>query len=98
VHFTPDDLRTLGRNLEQTLEAIFRQARYKLNEKPRDMEPAAFTTFGIETAIAHTEVLEYADADLKSKAELAMDFNDRLHKTAIVQDEAERKSTINGGG
>ena len=97
VRFTPGDIRLLGRNLEQTLAAIFRQARYKLNAKPRDLEPAAFTTFGIECAIAHTEVVEYADEDLKSKAELAMDFNDRLQHTANIQDEAERKSTVQGG-
>jgi hypothetical protein len=98
VRFSPSDIRLLGGNLERELEAIFRQARYRLNAKPRDLEPDAFTTFGIECAIAHTEVVEYADEDLKSKTERAMDFNDRLQKTAIIQDEAERKNTINGGG
>jgi hypothetical protein len=34
--------------------------------------------------------------DLITKTKLAMDFNDRLQKTAGIQDEAERKSTVNG--
>jgi hypothetical protein len=98
VRFAPSEIKQLGLNLERELDAIFKQARYKLNGAPRDLEPSAFTTFGFAFALVHTEVIEYADQDLITKSKLAMDFNDRLQKTAITQDEGERKSTIKGGG
>jgi hypothetical protein len=98
VRFAPSDIKQLGLNLERELDDIFKQARYKLNGAPRDLEPSAFTTFGYAFAMVHTEMIEYADQDLITKSKLAMDFNDRLQKTAITQDEGERKSTIKGGG
>jgi hypothetical protein len=97
VRFAPSEIKQLGLNIERELDAIFKQARYKLNGAPRDLELGAFTTFGFACAMAHTEVIEYADQDLVTKTKLAMDFNDRLQKTAITQNEAERKSTITGG-
>lgn len=98
VRFAPSEIKQLGLNVERELDAIFKQARYKLNAAPRDLEPSAFTTFGFAFAMVHTEVIEYADQDLITKSKLAMDFNDRLQKTAITQDEGERKSTIKGVG
>lgn len=98
VRFSPSEVKQLGLNIERELDAIFKQARYKLNGKPRDLEPSAFTTFGFAFAMTHTEIIEYADQDLITKTELAMDFNDKLQKTAINQDEGERKSTIKGVG
>lgn len=98
VRFAPSEIKQLGLNLERELDAIFKQARYKLNAAPRDLEPSAFTTFGYAFAMVHTEVIEYADQDLITKSKLAMDVGDRLQKTAITQDEGERKSTIKGGG
>jgi hypothetical protein len=98
VRFAPSDIKQLGLNLERELGDIFEQARYKLNAAPRDLEPSAFTTFGYAFAMIHTEIIEYADQDLITKSKLTMDFNDRLQKTAITQDEGERKSTIKGGG
>jgi hypothetical protein len=97
VRFSPSEVKQLGLNIERELDAIFKQARYKLNGAPRDLEPGAFTTFGFALAMVHTEVIEYADQDLITKSKLAMDFNDKLQKTAINQDEGERKSTIKGG-
>jgi hypothetical protein len=97
VRFSPSEIKQLGLNVERELDAIFKQARYKLNGAPRDLEPSAFTTFGYAFAMVHTEVIEYADQDLITKSKLAMDIGDRLQKTAITQDEGERKSTIKGG-
>jgi hypothetical protein len=97
VRFAPSEIKQLGLNIERELDAIFKQARYKLNGAPRDLEAGAFTTFGFAFAMVHTEVIEYADQDLVTKSKLAMDFNDRLQKTAINQNEGERKSTIKGG-
>jgi hypothetical protein len=98
VRFSPSEVKQLGLNIERELEPIFKQARYKLNGTPRDLEASAFGTFGFALAMAHTEVIEYADQDLITKSELAMKYNDRLQKTAINQDEGDRKSTIKGIG
>ncbi|MFD0691560.1 hypothetical protein [Actinomadura fibrosa] len=98
VHFSPESLRKLGDALEKEVGAILKEARYKLNVKPRDAQPDAFTTFGFFCAMAYTELIEFADQDLISKSKATMDFNDRLHAAAKNQDEAERKSTIKGGG
>jgi hypothetical protein len=46
VRFAPSEIKQLGLNVERELDAIFKQARYKLNAAPRDLEPSAFTTFG----------------------------------------------------
>ncbi|MGH3243905.1 MAG: hypothetical protein ACRDNL_26230, partial [Spirillospora sp.] len=97
VHFHPDTLKRLGDALEKNVGAILKNARYKLNVKPRDAQPDAFTTFGFLCAMAYTEVIEFADQDIIDKEKLLMDFNDRLHKAAKNQDEAERKSTLSGG-
>jgi hypothetical protein len=96
VHFSPESLRRLGDALEKDVGEILKQARYKLNVKPRDAQPDAFTTFGILCATAYNEVIEFADQDLISKSKLMIDFNDRLHEAAKNQHEAERKSTIDG--
>ncbi|MBW8485268.1 hypothetical protein [Actinomadura parmotrematis] len=97
VRFAPDDLRKLGDEIETELQKIFTQARYKLNAAPRDVQSDAFTTFAYTCAAAYTQVIEFVDEDLKTKTRYAMDVNDRLHKAAGVQDEAERKSTIKKG-
>lgn len=96
VKFSPSAIKNLGRNVERELDAIFTQARYRLNGTPRDLETAAFTTFGYACAMAHTEVLEFTDLDLITKSKQAMEFDDLLQKTAANQTEAERMSTING--
>lgn len=97
VHFSPESLKRLGDALEKDVGAILKNARYKLNVKPRDAQPDAFTTFGFSCATAYTELIEFADQDLIDKTELLMDFNDRLHQAAKIQDEADRKSTIKKG-
>jgi hypothetical protein len=97
VRFQPDQIRRLGVAMEQELDSIIKQARYKLNQKPRAVEGSAFTTFGYALAMVHTEVIEYADQDLIGKAKASMEFNDLLQKTARNQDEADRKSIIKGG-
>ncbi|GAA4234965.1 hypothetical protein GCM10022254_41120 [Actinomadura meridiana] len=97
VHFHPESLKKLGDAIEKDVGAILKNARYKLNVKPRDAQPDAFTTFGFSCAMAYTEVIEFADQDLINKEKLLMDFNDRLHKAAMNQDEADRKSTLSGG-
>jgi hypothetical protein len=96
VRFSPSAIKKLGRDIERELDAIFTQARYSLNGTPRDLETAAFTTFGYACAMAHTEVIEFTDLDLITKSKQAMEFDDLLQKTAANQNEAERKSTVNG--
>lgn len=96
VRFSPSEIKQLGMNIERELDAIFKQARYKLNGAPRDVETSAWTTFGFAMSMVHTEVIEYADQDLITKSKHAMDINDRLQKVAANQDEAERKSTVKG--
>jgi hypothetical protein len=97
VHFSPESLKRLGDALEKDVGAILKSARYKLNVKPRDAQPDAFTTFGFFCATAYTELIEFTDQDLIDKTKLLMDFNDRLHQAAKIQDEADRKSTIKKG-
>lgn len=92
--FHPPSLRALGKNFEAEVGALIKQARYKLNAKPRDVEPDAFTTLGYALAMVHVEVIEYADVDLRTKAEKTMDVNDRLHRTANNQEDAEDRSTL----
>ncbi|MEU8123206.1 hypothetical protein AB0C21_31220 [Spirillospora sp. NPDC049024] len=97
VHFSPETLRRLGDAMEKDVGAILKNARYKLNVKPRDAQPDAFTTFGFFCAMAYTELIEFSDQDLIAKSEVLIDVNDRLHKAAAIQQEAERKSTISKG-
>ncbi|MFC4912849.1 hypothetical protein [Actinomadura gamaensis] len=96
MHFAPDDLRKLGDALEKELSALFKQARYKLDTQPRDVQPDNYTTFGYSVAATYTQVIEFVDQDLIDKTKAAMDANDRLHRTAATQDESEAKSTLNG--
>ncbi|WP_131732297.1 hypothetical protein [Actinomadura formosensis] len=96
VRFSPDELKKLGAAVEKELMELFKQARYKLDAEPRDAQPDAYTMFAISAALTYTQMIEFADQDLIDKSKHAMDINDRLVKTAGIQDEAERQSTLEG--
>jgi len=96
VRFSPDELKKLGAAVEKELMELFKQARYKLDAEPRDAQPDAYTMFAISAALTYTQMIEFADQDLIDKSKHAMDINDRLIKTAGIQDEAERQSTLEG--
>ncbi|GAA1873166.1 hypothetical protein [Actinomadura bangladeshensis] len=70
--------------------------RYKLDAEPRDAQPDSYTMFAISAALTYTQMIDFADQDLIDKSKHAMDINDRLIKTAGIQDEAERQSTLEG--
>mgnify|MGYP001397350874 CR=1 FL=1 len=94
VKFHAPSIEQLGKAFETEVGEIFKQARYKLNVKPRDAQPAAFTTFGITCALAYTQLIEFADQDLISKVEELKDINAKLRKTARNDEAAERASII----
>jgi len=96
VRFAPDELKKLGAAVEKELMELFKQARYKLDAEPRDVQPDAYTMFAISAALTYTQMIEFADQDLVDKSKHAMEINDRLIKAAGIQDEAERKSTLGG--
>jgi hypothetical protein len=94
VEWDAESVKKLGHAFESEVGAIFRQARNKLNVKPRDAQPAAFTTFGISCALVYTQLIEFADQDLISKTENLKEINDKLQKTAGNEEEADRRSVI----
>ncbi|XVQ10509.1 hypothetical protein ACQP1W_49745 [Spirillospora sp. CA-255316] len=94
VEWIAPSIKKLGHAFETEVGEIFRQARNKLNVKPRDAQPAAFTTFGISCALVYTQLIEFADQDLISKTENLKEINDKLQKTAATKEEADRKSVI----
>jgi hypothetical protein len=94
VEWEASRIRMLGAAFEAEVGEAFRKARNMLNVKPRDAQPAAFTTFGISCALVYTQLIEYADQDLINKTKDAKEINDRLHKVAGNAEEAERASTI----
>ena len=92
--FDASFIKQLGVNFPRELDPIFQAAKAKLDGAPKDLEPAAFTTFGFAFSIAHTEVFEYFEQDLKRKVETAQSFGDNLQAIAQLKSETERKSTI----
>jgi hypothetical protein len=94
VKFKPDAIAKLGDDIEHQVGEIIKQARYKLNGTPRDVESGSFTTFAFPLAVAYTEALSYADQDLIGKVKELMGYNDGLHKTAQKYRDAEHKSTL----
>ncbi|MFD0851073.1 hypothetical protein ACFQ07_02485 [Actinomadura adrarensis] len=87
-------IRKLGYAFENEVGSIFQEARKKLNLKPRNAQPAAFTTFGISCALVYTQLIELADQDLIDKTKAVKEINNKLHEVAKTKDEADRKSTI----
>jgi hypothetical protein len=87
-------IRDLGTKHEAVGGDILKQARYILNGAPREATSAAYTMYGFELAMAHTLAIEWADEDLKTKAEQLADFKERLHVTAKNYDETEETNTL----
>ncbi|MFI0410728.1 hypothetical protein [Actinomadura sp. 3N508] len=96
MRFSPDELKKLGAAVEKELMDLFKQARNELNAEPRDAQPDTYTMFAIAAALTYTQMIEFADQDLIDKSKHAMEINDKLIKTAGIQDEAERMSTLKG--
>lgn len=96
VRFSPDELKKLGAAVEKELMELFKQARYKLDAEPRDVQPDVYTMFAVPAALMYTQVIEFADQDLIDKSKHAMEINERLLRTAGTQEEAERQSTLEG--
>jgi hypothetical protein len=88
-------IRDHGNRLEAGGADLLKEARYILNGEPRKAQTAAFTMYGFELAMSHTLAIEWADEDLKTKAEQLADFKKRLKATADTHDAAEGNSTLN---
>ena len=87
-------IRDLGTKHEAVCGDIMKQARYILNGAPREATTGAYTMYGFELAMAHTLAIEWADEDLKTKAEQLADFKERLHVTAQCYDDVEQANTL----
>ncbi|MGH3392832.1 MAG: hypothetical protein ACRDOO_28525 [Actinomadura sp.] len=89
-------IRNIGTKYEGQCGDTLKEARYVLNGRPREAQSTAFTMYGYELAMAHTLATEWADEDLKTKAEQLADFKERLHVTAQCWDDVENANTLNG--
>ncbi|GLZ08309.1 hypothetical protein Acsp03_57750 [Actinomadura sp. NBRC 104412] len=87
-------IRDHGAQHEARCGDLLREARYLLNGEPRKAATAAFTMYGFELAMSHTLAIEWADEDLKTKAEQLADFRQRLNATAACHDATEQRNTL----
>lgn len=94
MRFQPQEMRNLGKAIETEMLELFKKARVKLNDKPREVQPEVYTMLCISAALVYTQVIEWADQDLIEKSKVAIDFNNRMQDAAKNSEEAERASTI----
>jgi len=94
VEFDPDAIQAFGGKLINAVGKELTAARKHLNDKPRDVESSAFTTFCIALAHSYVQATEYADVDLITKEKVLVDVDSKLKETARILREAENKRTI----
>jgi hypothetical protein len=94
VEFDPEVIQSFGGKLISTVGQELTAARKHLNDKPRDVESGAFTTFCLWLAHSYVQATEYADVDLITKEKVLTEVDGKLKETARILREAEKKSTL----
>jgi hypothetical protein len=94
IQHQTEAIRDHGTRHEARCGDLLKEARYLLNGEPRKAATAAFTMYGFELALSHTLAIEWADEDLKTKAEQLADFRQRLNATAACHDATEQRNTL----